>query len=264
MNNNEPSSDIAVAFRDVWLSYGRLTVLRGLTFSIKEGDFLGIIGPNGSGKTTILRAILGVVKPGRGTLQVRRGLQFGYVMQRQSLDEIFPLSVLDVVSMGRLGKAHPLRRLRGFSKNDLDKIERALSITGIADLRRKSYRDLSGGQKQRVLVARALAFEPDVLLLDEPTNDLDIRGEQQVLTLIRDIHSSLGITIVLVSHLLNVVFNYVHRVLFLKDKTMRIHDREEALRPQLLSEIYETPVTVGNVNGTFVIVPEGQSNASIQ
>ncbi len=259
MKDSEHSPNKAIEFRKVSLGYGPLTVLRDLTFSIREGDFLGIIGPNGSGKTTILRAILGVVKPGHGTIHLRRGLKFGYVMQRQALDEIFPLTVSDVVSMGRLGKVGALRR---FSRDDLDKIDHALSITGIADLRRKSYRDLSGGQKQRVLVARALAFEPDILLLDEPTNDLDIQGEEQVMRLIRDIRLSLGITIILVSHLLNVLFNYVRRVMFLKDKTMRIYDREEALRPQLLSEIYATRVGVGKVNGRFVIVPEGDNNAS--
>lgn len=258
MKDSEHSANTAIEFREVSLGYGPLTVLRDLTFSIREGDFLGIIGPNGSGKTTILRAVLGVVKPGHGRIHLRRGLKFGYVMQRQSLDEIFPLTVSDVVSMGRLGRVGALRR---FSMDDLDKIDHALFITGIAELRRKSYRDLSGGQKQRVLVARALAFEPDVLLLDEPTNDLDIQGEEQIMRLIREIHLSLGITIILVSHLLNVVFNYVRRVMFLKEKTMRIYDREEALRPQLLSEIYETRVGVGNVNGRFVIVPEGDNNA---
>jgi len=258
MNNREPLTDTAVEFRDVSLGYGRLTVLRGLTFSIDQGDFLGIIGPNGSGKTTILRAILGALKPSHGSIHIRRGLTFGYVMQRQSLDEIFPLTVSDVVSMGRLGRVRPLRRLSG---KDLDTIDRALTITGIADLRRKSYRDLSGGQKQRVLVARALAFEPDLLLLDEPTNDLDIRGEQQIMTLIRHIHVSMSITIVLVSHLLNVLFNYVHRVIFLKDKRMRIYKRDDALQPHLLSEIYETPVKVGNVHGRVVIVPEGDNHA---
>ena len=259
MNDEQQLKNTAIEFRDTSLGYGRLTVLKGLTFSIEEGDFLGIIGPNGSGKTTILRAILGVLKPSHGAVHVRRGLKFGYVMQRQALDEIFPLTVLDVVSMGRLGRVGPLRR---FSENDWDKIDQALSITGIADLRGKSYRELSGGQKQRVLVARALASEPEVLLLDEPTNDLDIQGEEQVMTLIREIHLSLGITIVLVSHLLNVVFNYVHRVMFLKDKRMRIYEKEEALQPELLSEIYETPVEVGDIKGRFVIVPKGDTNAS--
>lgn len=136
------------------------------------------------------------------------------------------------------------------------------SITGLADLRTRSYRNLSGGQKQRVLVAQALAFEPNVLLLDEPTNDLDIQGEVQVMSLVREIHRSMGITIVLVSHLLNIVFNYVDRVAFLKDKQIRIHRKEEALQPQLLSEIYETQVKVGRVNGRFVIVPAGEDNAA--
>jgi len=261
MNRGQQLTEAVVEFRDATLGYGRLIVLTGMTFSIRKGDFLGIIGPNGSGKTTVLRAILGMVKPFRGSITVGEGLKFGYVMQRQSLDEIFPVTVSEVVSMGRLGKLGALRR---FSKKDLDKIDSALSITGIADLRRKSYRELSGGQKQRVLVARALAFEPDVLLLDEPTNDLDIQAEEQIMSLVRHIHLCMGITIVLVSHLLNVVFNYVHRVIFLKDRKIRIYGRGEAMQQGLLSEIYETPVGVANVNGRFVIVPKGEKNANSQ
>ncbi len=258
MNQNEHVDDAVVQFHGVSLGYGRGIVLRDLTFSIARGDFLGIIGPNGSGKTTILRAVLRVLKPARGSIRVQEGLKFGYVMQRQALDEIFPLSVSHAVSMGRLKRRGVLRR---FSKEDADAIERALAITGIEELRRNRYRDLSGGQKQRVLVARALAFEPDVLLLDEPTNDLDIQGESQIMNLVRHIHESMGITIVLVSHLLNVLFNYVHRVMFLKDKRMRIYDKKEALRPLLLSDIYEIPVNVAEVDGRFVIVSEGENNA---
>jgi len=257
MNRDEQTDGVAVLFENVSLGYSRAGILNDLSFSIAEGDFLGIIGPNGSGKTTLLRAILRIVKPLRGSIRIREGLKFGYVMQRQSLDEIFPLSVLDIVSMGRLGRAQPLHR---FDADDSKAVDEALSITGIQDLRRERYRDLSGGQKQRVLVARALAFDPDVLLLDEPTNDLDIQGEEQVVNLIRGIHESMGITIVLVSHLLNVVFSCVHRVMFLKEKGMRLYDRGEALRPELLSEIYETPVKVGQIDGRSVIVPEGESS----
>ncbi len=140
-------------------------------------------------------------------------------------------------------------------------MDEALSITGIRDLRRERYRDLSGGQKQRVLVARALAFDPEVLLLDEPTNDLDIQGEHQVVRLIREIHRSTGITVVLVSHMLNVVFSCVERVLFLKERKMRIHDRGKALRPELLSEIYGIPLRVEEVDGRSVIVPEEEAGA---
>jgi ABC-type Mn2+/Zn2+ transport system ATPase subunit len=251
MNRGEQKDGGAVRFEGASLGYGRAEILKDLSFSIAEGDFLGVIGPNGSGKTTLLRAILRIVKPLCGSIRIREGLKFGYVMQRQSLDEIFPLSVLDIVSMGRLGRVHPLHR---FDAKDSDRVDEALSITGIQDLRRERYRDLSGGQKQRVLVARALAFDPDVLLLDEPTNDLDIQGEEQVVNLIRGIHRSMGITIVLVSHLLNVVFSCVHRVMFLKEKGMRIYSRREALRPELLADIYETPVQVGQIDGRSVIV----------
>jgi ABC-type Mn2+/Zn2+ transport system ATPase subunit len=258
MSRGDPRGDAAVAFEGVSLGYGRRPVLSDLTFSIEEGDFLGIIGPNGSGKTTILRAILRMLEPVRGSVRIREGLTFGYVMQRQALDEIFPLSVWDIASMGRLGRLGPLRRL---GRDDLEKVERALSITGIEELRRESYRELSGGQQQRVLVARALAFDPDVLLLDEPTNDLDIQGEEHLVRLIREIHRSMGITIVLVSHMLNVVFGCVERVLFLKEKGMRIHDRREALRSELLSEIYEIPLRIEEVDGRSVIVPEGEDIA---
>jgi len=261
MNRSEPRDGAAVVFDGVSLGYSRLPVLRDLTFSIDEGDFLGIIGPNGSGKTTILRAILRLVEPARGSIQIREGLKFGYVMQRQALDEIFPLSVWDIVSMGRLGRLGPLRRL---GRNDFDKIDEALSITGIRDLRRERYRDLSGGQKQRVLVARALAFDPDVLLLDEPTNDLDVQGEEQVIRLVGEIHRSMGITIVLVSHMLNVVFGCVERVLFLKEKSMRIHDRREALCSEILSEIYGIPLKVEDVGGRSVIVPGGEDTVRRQ
>jgi ABC-type Mn2+/Zn2+ transport system ATPase subunit len=261
VNRDQPKGGAAVVFEGVSLGYGRAPVLRDLTFSIDEGDFLGIIGPNGSGKTTILRAILRMVEPVRGGIRIREGLKFGYVMQRQSLDEIFPLSVWDIVSMGRLGRVGPLRRFGG---DDFRKIDEALSITGMQDLHRESYRNLSGGQRQRVLVARALAFEPDVLLLDEPTNDLDIQGEEQVVGLIREIHRSMGITIVLVSHMLNVVFSCVERVLFLKEKRMRIHDRRDALCPELLSEIYGVPLVVEEVDGRSVIVPRGEDPARRQ
>ena len=253
MNRAGQTDAAAVVFEGVSLGYGRAEILKDLSFSIAEGDFLGVIGPNGSGKTTLLRAILRIVDPLRGSIRVREGLTFGYVMQRQALDEIFPLSVLDIVSMGRLGRLQPLHR---FGAGDWQRVDEALSITGIQDLRRERYRDLSGGQKQRVLVARALAFEPDVLLLDEPTNDLDIQGEEQVVNLIRGIHRSMGITIVLVSHQLNVVFGCVQRVVFLKEKGMRSYDRGEALHPELLSEIYQTPVRVGQIDGRSVIVPE--------
>jgi ABC-type Mn2+/Zn2+ transport system ATPase subunit len=257
MNQREQTDAAVVRFEGVSLGYRRAPVLSDLTFSLAAGDFVGIIGPNGSGKTTMLRAILRVIRPVRGSIRIREGLKFGYVMQRQSLDDIFPLSVLDIVSMGRFGRIGALGR---FGKGDFDKIDEALSITGIQDLRRERYRDLSGGQKQRVLVARALAFDPNVLLLDEPTNDLDIQGEEQIMNLIQEIHRSMGITIVLVSHLLNVVFSYVHRVMFLKEKRMRTYDRREALCSRLLSEIYEIPLTVEEVDGRVVIVPQGGSS----
>lgn len=127
MSQNPDENNAVVRFDNVALGYGRSVVLKKLTFSIGEGDFLGIIGPNGSGKTTLLRAILGFVKPTRGVIEVRKGLKVGYVMQRASLDEIFPVTAQDVVCMGRIGR---LGVLRGFSGKDWDAVERAFFHNG--------------------------------------------------------------------------------------------------------------------------------------
>jgi ABC-type Mn2+/Zn2+ transport system ATPase subunit len=240
-----------IRFDGVTLGYGGGAVLDGITFPIGRGDFMGIIGPNGSGKTTVLRAILGGLRPQSGTVSVSSGIRFGYVIQRQSLDPIFPLSVGEVVEMGR----YPLLGLtRKISGRDREAIDHALEMTGLAEMRDASYRDLSGGLMQRALLARALASEPDVLLLDEPTNDLDVSGETKIMDLIHDIHHREGITVVIVSHLLHVVLNHVDRLLFIKNGHATLHDIEQVMESGFLSEFYGVEVAVSMVNGKRSIV----------
>jgi ABC-type Mn2+/Zn2+ transport system ATPase subunit len=240
-----------VRFQDVSLGYGRRLVLEALTFEIRRGDFLGIIGPNGVGKTTLLRGILGLIGPRAGRISVRDKMQYGYVMQRHFLDTLFPFTVNDVVRMGRLGRKRSWERL---DQEDRRQVEEALETSGLTDLRHQLFRELSGGQKQRTLIARALASQPDVLLLDEPTNDMDVKGENQVMGLLQDIQRKTGVTVVLVSHLLHVVLNYAERLMFLVDRRVSIHSVEELVSKDLLSQIYGFPIRVGQSEGKRYLI----------
>ncbi len=242
-----------IRFDRVDLGYGKSAVLKDISFAIERGDFLGIIGPNGSGKTTILRAILGNLRPRRGSVTVSREISFGYVIQRQTLDPMFPLSVCEVTEMGRYPRLGVTRRL---TSRDRAEVERALDIVGMHGMRFAPFRELSGGQKQRVLLARALSSEPDMLLLDEPTNDLDVSGETRIMDLIHEIHHRQGITVVIVSHLLHVVLNHVDRLMFLKNGNMIIRPVEELLEGGFLSSLYGVNVHVNVVNGKRCIVLE--------
>jgi ABC-type Mn2+/Zn2+ transport system ATPase subunit len=243
--------DPIIRFDGAALGYGRRAVLDEVTFSIERGDFLGIIGPNGSGKTTVLRAILGGLRPQRGGVIVTPGIRFGYVIQRQSLDPLFPLTVGEVVEMGRYPHLGLTRRI---SRRDREAIDHSLEMAGLDEMQDIPYRDLSGGQKQRALLARALASEPDVLLLDEPTNDLDVSGETRIMDLIHDIHHRENITVVIVSHLLHVVLNHVDRLLFMKDGRAILHDIEQVMESGFLSDFYGVKVEVSMVNGRRSII----------
>ena len=239
-----------VRFEGVDLGYGRHVVLRDLNFSVEEGDFLGIVGPNGAGKTTLLKAICGILKPLKGRIERRPGLRFGYVPQRQAVDEAFPLTVLEVVLMGRYGLLGPWRRP---SEEDVRRAREALRRVGAEELADRPYRELSGGQKQRALMARALAAEPDVLLLDEPTSDMDVASQKAVLDFIKRLHEG-GMTILLVSHVLEIVANYAEKIAIIGEGRLHIGDREEILTPERLSSLYGVEVEVGEVSWRKVVL----------
>ena len=153
-NANTTNKIDMLVFENADLGYGRRKILTDLNLVLSEGDFLGIVGPNGTGKTTILKAMLGILKPMSGQVQRNPNARFAYVPQRQFIDEVFPLTVMDVALMGR----YPLFGV--FSKpkqKDRDFVRKCLEHVGISNLANRPYRELSGGQKQRTLIARALA-----------------------------------------------------------------------------------------------------------
>jgi ABC-type Mn2+/Zn2+ transport system ATPase subunit len=240
-----------VSFDRVALGYGRRTILSDLSFAVAEGDFLGLVGPNGAGKTTVLRAILGTLRPQAGTLVRSPALRFGYVPQRDQVDYNFPLKVLDVVLMGRYDRIGLARRP---GSADRALAMAALEHVGIAELAERQLKDLSGGQKQRTLIARALVGEPNVLVLDEPTNGMDLVSTTQILGLVRELHERDGLTVIMVSHALNEVANYVERIALVVGGGFRIGSVDEIMTVPVLSEMYGIPVEVDSFNGHRIVL----------
>jgi manganese/zinc/iron transport system ATP- binding protein len=240
-----------VTFQRVTLGYGHRAVLTGISFDIPEGDFLGLVGPNGAGKTTILRAILGTLAPLGGSITRVPGLRFGYVPQRDQVDYNFPLKVVDVVLMGRYDRIGLGRRPRASDRQHaLD----ALEHVGIPDLAEHPISALSGGQKQRTLIARALVGRPNVLVLDEPLSGMDLVATTQILGLVRELHARDRLTVLMVSHALNEVANYVERIALVADGRLRIGSVGEILSERTLSEIYGIPVDVESFDGHRIVV----------
>jgi ABC-type Mn2+/Zn2+ transport system ATPase subunit len=255
MPGGRPGQEL-VAFEGVDLGYGRRRVLTDLDLTLAAGDNLAIVGPNGSGKTTILKAMLGILRPLKGQVRRRPEMRFGYVPQRQYVDEAYPFTALEIALMGRyplMGVfARPSRRDREFVRKCLDHV-------GISDLAGRSYRELSGGQKQRVLIARALAGEPTVLVLDEPTNDMDLASEHAIMQLVTHLRAEDGLTVVMVSHLLNVVANYAETLVILDEAGRIVGRLSEVLTSENLTSLYGLPVEVATCAGRRVIVAGGNN-----
>ena len=192
---------VPIQIENLSFSYGPVSVLENANVCIQEKEFISVVGPNGGGKTTLLKLMLGLLEPSSGSLSIfgqspetgRR--QIGYLPQYAKLDSKFPVTALDVVLMGRLGITQSL----GFySKADRTLAHDMLERVGLGKLYGRPLSALSGGQQQRVLIARALVSEPRLLLLDEPTSSLDDYVEQELFDLLQELNKEL--TIVVVSH----------------------------------------------------------------
>jgi zinc transport system ATP-binding protein len=200
-----------IRLTDVTFSYGKQPVLKNVNLDIHKGDYLGIIGPNGGGKTTLIKIIVGLLAPQVGSVTVlgqdirtfsNRSL-FGYVPQRLSITEPkMPMTVREVVNLGRYQKESLLAR---FSKKDISIVDESLKQVGILDLANTTISSLSGGQLQRVFIAKALAGKPEILLLDEPTVGVDVATQEQFYTLLKKLNQELDLTLLLVSHDMDVV-----------------------------------------------------------
>ena len=175
----------AIEFEDVWFSYERSTVLQEVSFSLEQGEFLGIIGPNGGGKTTLLKLMLGILKPDRGQIRILgqpphdASHRVGYVPQGTDFNRSFPVSVLDVALMGRMSTSRIGRR---YSREDREKVRDVLEKVGMWGYRNRPIGKLSGGQRQRAALARALLRDTPVLIMDDTLSNLDNVTQEEILS----------------------------------------------------------------------------------
>lgn len=247
--------ELLVSINSAILGYGQKTVLKNVTMQLSEGEFWGFVGPNGSGKTTLVRALLGLIKPRHGQIVWHRQVRIGYVPQREALDDLLPLTSLEIVLLGRIRKGGFLHR---FSAEDFDRAFRAMEQVGIADLAHLPFRELSGGQKQRVLLARALVTEPNLLLLDEPTNGLDLPTEHAIMEFLKRIHTEGNVTIVFVTHLLSLAANSATHLALFQDGLVIAGEISELLNEQRLSATYQKPIAVYELNGYKVVMVQNK------
>lgn len=242
---------VVLRIHDVECCYGAHQALQGINLNIPRGIFLGIIGPNAAGKSTLLKTLAATLKPVRGIVLFygqelekisRRTLaqQVSVVPQETAMN--FPFSVFDVVLMGR----HPhMGRFSLESERDLAVIEAAMKATKCWHLRDRSILELSGGERQRVILGRALAQEPDVLLLDEPTAHLDLTFQLEMLEVLKELQLRRGLTVVAVFHDLNLAAQFSDQLLFLhKGKIFAVGNPNDVLTSEMIKNVYRTDVLI--------------------
>lgn len=230
-----------IDLKDIWVNYDGVRVLESVTLKVKDKDFLAIIGPNGGGKSTLLKVILGLIKPDRGTVKLLGGKPgdmrkyVGYVPQYHSSNLDFPITVCDVVLMGRLSHKGPLQR---YNEEDRQAANDALDTVGMLDFKERQIGELSGGQKQRVFIARSLVTDPKLLILDEPSTGIDSKAQKDFYELLNKLKSQ--IAIVMVTHDISAISVYVDKVGCLNRK-FHYHDDKE-LSQHDLEVSYQCPV----------------------
>lgn len=232
-----------VCLKQVSFNRGPRRILDDITFCIDQGIFLGVIGPNGGGKTTLLKLILGVLPVQAGKIEIfghnlaytraDRAL-IGYVSQRSDVDQNFPATALDVVLMGAVAKVGLFRRIPAETR---DRAMALLERVGIADLADRPIGRMSGGQQQRVYIARALINDPRLLILDEPTVGLDSASQKNFLHLVENLKSELGLTVIMVSHDVGQLAYYADQIACL-NRRLHFHDRSAMLTDQIIDHVY--------------------------
>lgn len=250
-----------IQFVDATFAYGDTIALEKVSMEVMEGEFLGIIGPNGSGKTTMLRAILGLILPKTGTLQIldcsceklrcHHRAQIGYLPQKGLIDPHFPLTAREAVLMGRYSSIGLFRRP---TQKDLEIVERCLAAVGMENHQDTPLGFLSGGHQQRILIARALAQQPRVLLLDEPTTGIDTPTQHSLMDLIRGLHRELRLTVLFVTHDINLISPIADRLALLKTRLYAIGPRKEVISEETLSQIYGKEIVLTDKGAGYVII----------
>lgn len=246
---------IIVEAENVSLAFNGSHILDGVSFAVPEGRYIGIVGPNGGGKTTLLKILLGLVRPTSGSVSIfgkspreaRKGGSIGYVPQRISqTDFSFPATVEEVVWTGRTARIGIGRLAKAA---DQKAVRRAMETVGVASMRERIVTTLSGGERQRVFIARALAAEPRLLLLDEPMTGVDLAAKEQFYALLKRLNADFGLTILFVSHDIEVMAKEVDFVLALNQKLLCHCSSHQFLSKETLTKLYGKDFSLLHVHG---------------
>ncbi|ADY74013.1 Phosphonate-transporting ATPase [Desulfurobacterium thermolithotrophum DSM 11699] len=238
-----------VRVENLTIGYGK-PLVKGLSFHMAEGEFWVVVGPNGVGKSTLMKTILGIVPPISGKVYIH-GVDctkrceerkfLSYVPQMENYSHHFPATAFDVVLSGFFPRFGRFQRITDREK------EIALcwmKLLGIDKIANKQFNSLSGGQQRKVLIARALVNNPHYIFLDEPTTGVDLKSSKRILKLIDDLHKKNGFGICMVTHDLNFVWDYIEKVILIGYNKYFIGNKEDILNEDLLSEIYEIDVRI--------------------
>ncbi|MEA1955134.1 MAG: metal ABC transporter ATP-binding protein [Campylobacterota bacterium] len=219
-------------------------ILSNISLEIFKAEYIAIIGPNGGGKTTLIRMLLGLEKPTSGEIKLygkklkdfKKWSKIGFVPQRAALvDASFPATVEDIVNMGRISKRKLFSKK---SKEDIDAVEDAMKKMDVFDLKNKIIGNLSGGQKQRVMCARALASNPEILILDEPNTGVDVVSQNRFYALLKKLNEDDKITIVFITHDIGVIADDIARLFTVNEKIQVCNDPKKAITCEDMSELY--------------------------
>ncbi|HEV2058924.1 MAG TPA: metal ABC transporter ATP-binding protein [Solirubrobacteraceae bacterium] len=246
-----PDRDELLALSGVTCGYGREAVLVDVSLAIGGGEFVGIVGPSGAGKTTALRVIAGSMRVARGSVTRRAALRMAYVPQVETINWSFPVTVRECVLMARVNG----RRLPWASRDERAQVAAVLEQLDIGDLADRHIRELSGGQQQRVFIARALLGEPELLLMDEPTSGVDVRLRHEILHLLDDLNAA-GLAIVLSTHDLNGIAAHLPRVVCLNRSVIGDGAPHDVLTTDVLERTYGASMEV-LVHGGMPVVVDG-------
>lgn len=230
--------DSFVSLNRVSVGYGQKVVLADLQLELPRGSFTALLGANGSGKSTLVKTLAGLQPPLAGQVRITAAsgarAMIGYVPQREQLDPLFLFSGFEVALMGVFGRVAPGRLVPA---SEREGVRHCLRLTGADRFAHQSYSQLSGGQKQRILVARALAMKPDLLLLDEPTAGIDPAAAQAIMDVLARLHREQGQTILLVSHDLPTMREYVQQVIWLHHGRLLQGPVQELTTPEKIAEL---------------------------
>lgn len=232
-------NDPIITLESLAIGYDGQAVLSGISLAVERGSFTAILGANGTGKSTLLKTLLGLQPVVGGHVQIQPPAKFGYVPQAIQFDPLYPLTGFDVALMGTFSRVGPMRFP---SRSEKDFVRECLDATAASEFASKKFSQLSGGQKQRVLIARALAAKPDILVLDEPTAGVDVKATHALLEFISQIHAERKLTVLLVTHDLPLVKKHAQQIIWLHNGEVLHGTVAELFTPERMSEIFEMEI----------------------